>query len=426
MITLWLSFGLLCVVALVFLLWPLIRKTTQAEIELNNAERAHRVDENVRLFKEHIAEYENQLSEGRITEEEFAILKREHEVALLEDEASLRHMKGFQRASWVMPLLAVAACLVVGGAWVLYGKFGASDDVELRLAQDQKVQADKADIAAGKTPDINRIRPINALLEKRLSKMPEHVQYWFVLARNQMELSEFDRAVESYKQVHALDKDSPMVMAELAQAMFLRDDRVTNPEINDLVDKVLRAQPDNTMALGLSGIDAFSKKDYLKAIIQWEKVIKFVGQDSSTGEALSSGIEHAATLYLSSGGSLAELETSRMGRRVAISVSLADGIEADPDKVVFVYARAFEGAKMPLAIERLTVKDLPRVVILDESMAMTPAASLGSVDKIEVVARVSEDGSAVAKSGEWEGSVAPIDLSEKPPVIKVIIDRQIP
>ena len=80
---------------------------------------------------------------------------------------------------------------------------------------------------------------------------------------------------------------------------------------------------------------------------------------------------------------------------------------------------------MPLAIDRVKVSDLPRVVLLNESMAMTPAMSLGTVDKVEVVARISKDGTAAAKPGDWEGSLGPVDLTSVGSVINVIIDHQI-
>jgi cytochrome c-type biogenesis protein CcmH len=71
------------------------------------------------------------------------------------------------------------------------------------------------------------------------------------------------------------------------------------------------------------------------------------------------------------------------------------------------------------------VSDLPRVVFLDESMAMTPAMSLGTVDKVEIVARISTDGTATAKPGDWEGSLAPVDVATSGSVIDLTIDRQL-
>lgn len=425
MMSLWVGASLLSVIALGFVFWPLLRQRKEATTVALATEVNARLEENIRLFREHVTELGVQLADGRIDQTQYDQLKLEQERTLLDDEASVRAALPTGAGKFGVKTLACVAVLVLAGAWSLYHHLGSSADVEVRQAQELKQQLDTEDIKAGRNPDPVRTREVNRLIEARIADVPDHLQYWFFLARNYMELNEFDKAVNAYQQVLQRDKESPMVMAEVAQAMFLRDGRQTNPAINDLVTKVLKAEPDNTMALGLAGIDAFSKKDYVNAIKHWERVVKLVGEDTATGQSLSAGIERAATLFFAEGGSVEDLERSRAGRQIGIYVSLADGVKAQPDQVVFVYARAYQGAKMPLAIDRVKVSDLPRVVLLNESMAMTPAMSLGSFDKVEVVARISNDGTAAAKSGDWEGSLGPVDLTTSGPVVNVTIDHQV-
>ncbi len=387
MMSLWLGASLLCVVALGFVFWPLLRQRKEVTAAALATEVNARLEENIHLFREHIGELDTQLTEGRIDQAQYDQLKLEQERTLLEDEASVRAALPSAGGKFGSKTLALVAVAILFGAWSLYQHLGSSADVEVRQAQELKQQLDAEDIKAGRNPDPVRTREVNRLIEARLVDVPDHLQYWFFLARNYMELNEFDKAVGAYQQVLQRDKESPMVMAELAQAMFLRDERKTNPAINDLVAKVLKAEPDNTMALGLAGIDAFGKKDYVNAIKHWERVVKLVGAESPAGQSLASGIEHAATLFFNAGGTLEQLEASRNGRQIGVMVKLAEGVQVTPDQVVFVYARAFQGAKMPLAIDRVKVSELPRVVLLNESMAMTPAMSLGAFDKIELVSR---------------------------------------
>jgi len=423
--SLWVGASLLCLIALGFVFWPLLRQRKEATTVALATEVNARLEENIRLYREHIGELDVQLADGRIDQVQYDQLKLEQERTLLDDEASVRAALPTAAGKFGIKTLAAVAVLVLVGAWGLYHHLGSSADVEVRQAQELKQQLDVEDIKAGRNPDPVRTREVNRLIEARLADVPDHLQYWFFLARNYMELNEFDKAVNAYQQVLQRDKDSAMVMAELAQAMFLRDGRQTNPAISDLVAKVLKAEPDNTMALGLAGIDAFSKKDYINAMKHWERVVKLVGEDTPTGQSLSAGIERAATLYFAEGGTVGDLERARNGRQIGIHVSLADGVKAQPDQVVFVYARAYQGAKMPLAIDRVKVSDLPRVVLLNESMAMTPAMSLGTVDKVEVVARISNDGTAASKPGDWEGNLGPVDLNTAGAVVNVIIDHQV-
>lgn len=424
MMSLWIGAVLLSLMALGFVFWPLIRYGKQPNGQSSEVV-ADRLAENVRLFHEHIAELELQLASGRIDQAQFKQLKVEQERSLLDDEADIRAAQQSRTLGAGFKTLSVIALLVLAGSWALYHQLGSSADVEIRLAQELKLELDNGDYQAGRNPDPARARELVRLLEARLASNPEQLQYWFLLARMQMDLNNFSQAVTSYEQVLKRDAGSSMVMAELAQAMFLRDGNQVSQPIVDLVDKVLKAEPDNTMALGLAGINAFSKKDYVNAIKYWEHTVRLTGQDSPGSQSLMSGIEHAATLYFAEGGTEATLAAARAGRQLNINVSLADGVEASPEQIVFVYARTWQGAKMPLAITRVPVSELPKRVTLTEEMAMTPAMSLGSVDNVEVVARISQDGTAAAKTGDWQGSFGPVDMTSVPADLSITIDQKV-
>ncbi|MCK9564395.1 MAG: hypothetical protein M0R02_16915, partial [Bacteroidales bacterium] len=118
----------------------------------------------------------------------------------------------------------------------------------------------------------------------------------------------------------------------------------------------------------------------------------------------------------------ADLQT---GASLVVDVSLADGFDVPPETTVFVYARAWQGAPMPLAIARLTRADLPARVVLDNSLAMSPAMNLDSAAELEVVARVSFAGTATPAPGDIEGSQGPVGSDGDEP-LALVIDREIP
>ena len=99
--------------------------------------------------------------------------------------------------------------------------------------------------------------------------------------------------------------------------------------------------------------------------------------------------------------------------KVAVSLSPAVAKQAAPDDVVYVFARAVNGPRMPLAIVRKQVKDLPTTIVLEDSHDMGQGMTLSSVPEVIVVARVSKSGMANAQNGDLEGMSAPVKKGTK-------------
>ena len=105
---------------------------------------------------------------------------------------------------------------------------------------------------------------------------------------------------------------------------------------------------------------------------------------------------------------------------VSLSPALRD--KAPAGASVFVFARAAAGPPMPLAVQRLTVADLPAKVMLTEDMGMLPNMKLSQFPQIVIGARVSASGNAKAQSGDLQTLSAPIAVDTKTPVVLVIDD----
>jgi cytochrome c-type biogenesis protein CcmH len=113
--------------------------------------------------------------------------------------------------------------------------------------------------------------------------------------------------------------------------------------------------------------------------------------------------------------------TERITGTVTLSASLKG--QADPNDTLFVLARAAQGPKMPLAIIRKQVKDLPFSFTLDDSMAMQPQMKMSNFDQVIVVARVSKSGNAMPQPGDLMGMSKPLALGSKG--IKIDIDQPV-
>ena len=93
------------------------------------------------------------------------------------------------------------------------------------------------------------------------------------------------------------------------------------------------------------------------------------------------------------------------GASLAGQVDIATALKAkaSPEDTLFVFARAVDGPRVPLAILRKQVKDLPLTFTLDDSMAMNPAMRLSTATQVIVGARISKSGNAIAQPGDLQG-----------------------
>ncbi len=108
-----------------------------------------------------------------------------------------------------------------------------------------------------------------------------------------------------------------------------------------------------------------------------------------------------------------------------MTVSLSQAIRhlASENDAVFVYAKAMNGPPMPLAVKRITVRDLPANVTLSDDDAMIASMKLSSFDQIIVGARVSKSGNPVAQEGDLFIEIGGVDSNDLPPDLTLSISQ---
>ena len=433
MTTILLGMGSLGLLALAFVLWPLLRKRETSVAPLVESLSAERQQANVSLYQEHLADLDASLTRGAIDNDQYQTLLLEQQRALLEDSQSQSESSASTGQQGRVALLLIALVLpVLAGFW--YWQHGAAQDWQITQDIANKYQNDISAMQAGRRPDKQPALALINRLQSRLESKPDSQQNWYLLARTAMELQDYLLAIKAYQRLLQLAPDSGGIMAEQAQAMFLGNGNRISPDVASLVAKSLEFEPNNTTALGLAGIAAFEQKNYAIAIQSWRQALKVgvaegqIGQ-SSGAQALLGGIARAQELMgESADGTKGPTEGAAQAAPLSIrvSVKISQDIVAKPDQVVFVYARAWQGSKMPLAIRKLRVADLPLTVTLDESMAMAAGMTIGSTQELEVIARLSQDGGAIAQPGDWIGSSGKLEIEVSPANVAIEISEILP
>ena len=104
---------------------------------------------------------------------------------------------------------------------------------------------------------------------------------------------------------------------------------------------------------------------------------------------------------------------------VTLSPQLAT--QAKPDDVLFVFARAEDGQRMPLAVVRSSVAALPLRFHFDDSMALPGGRKLSEFKTVSIEARIAKAGKAQTSSGDLFGSISGVKPGKQ--VIRLSIDR---
>ncbi len=308
------------------------------------------------------------------------------------------------RATSSKPLLFgvtafVCALTVAGYAWL-----GTP-----RALNSELVAAAAAPAGADRPLTPEQIEAMIETLSARVKEQPNEAESWAMLGRAQVVLGRHAQAVPALKQAVALRGDDATLLTEYADALAVANGRNLDGEPSRLLAQALAIEPNNTKALLLLGMHAFQQKDYPKALQQWEKVVQ-LAPGGELAQQLQGVIAEARQRAGGAAPAASATAAAAPGTSVSGTVTLAPALaaKARPDDTVFIFARAAEGLRMPLAILRKRVKDLPLTFTLDDSMAMSPSARLSSVPRVVVGARISASGLATAQPGDLQGFSAPV------------------
>lgn len=332
------------------------------------------------------------------------------------------------RPSWnLIGLLSVSVFILAGAGYMWTGSPGTPS---------AGAPGSNAEAAAnGGAPHSTNDEAFAAAVEKlaeRLKGEPDNVEGWAMLARSYARMGRHAQAAPAFDKAIALQPTDARLMADYADTLAMQNGRDLEGAPLQMVERALKVEPDNAKALALAGTAAFNRKDYPGAVRYWERLAKTAPPDSGFLDQLQGSIDEArslggmpkgtpiqaaapaaeaapaapATPAPANAAAPAAASTALVTGTVRLSAALAK--QAAPTDIVFIYARPAEGSRMPLAILRHQVKDLPLEFKLDDSMAMSPAAKMSLFPKIVISARISKSGQAAATAGDLTGQSAPI------------------
>jgi cytochrome c-type biogenesis protein CcmH len=388
----WLIFALLVSLAAFFIILPLFKKEIENESVSLNTEQ---LDSGL-TFKDQKARLSKMLEEDLIDITEYSKLILEYERILL--RGADRYSKPItnisdNKGSWVLLL-----CLLLMPIFVfsMYNFLGASTDLNIAHLLDKR-----ANSGLSKLRRVELNKNLQEKIYNRLQDKPDHTYYSITLAQLKMENQDFLGAKESYLKILKLRPNDSDLLSEYAQALYFSENRKFTKEVRSIINKTIKLNPNNAVALGLNGINYFEQGLYRLAIISWENALKVTKKNTPEANALNASILHAKKF------------TNVNNYRLSVEIEVPEKYRINKDNIIYIYAREWEGSPRPLAAVKFRLSDLPKVVFLDDSMSMMGSKTLSSVEFLEIIARISGSGSVTPLPGDYQGSTGKFNAKEQ-------------
>jgi cytochrome c-type biogenesis protein CcmH len=377
----WATGAALAALALLLLLRPLLFSGSKSSFS--------RRDANVAIYRDQLRELAADLAAGKLAQADYDRARGELEARLLEDVAVPDEAQAARggRAALVslgvlLPVAALAVYLVVGNPRALQSP---THDLEAMVER----------------------------LAAHLNSNPDDPQGWALLARSYAAMGRFPESADAYAKAAVRAPRDAQLLADFADALAMARGQTLEGEPEKLVQRALEIDPSNLKALALAGTIEFNRRRFAAAAGYWQRMLPHVEPGSEDARIIQGNIAEARQL------------AGEKVKGVQGTVSLAPQLKskAGPDDTVFIYARAAEGPPMPLAVQRIRVRDLPATFSLTDAMAMAPGMNLSAHPRVVVTARVSKSGQANTQAGDLTGASKPVanDASNVAVVIDTLV-----
>ena len=383
----------LVLAAVVAMLRPLMRRHGGPAPDVGAA--------NLQILREQRAELDAELAGGSLSAEQHASACDELERRVL-DEASAAEQPAAARDAGILSAVALALAipLLAGGLYVALGTPMALDPILSKPVE--QATAEDIDVLVER-------------LAKRMNEQPNDPAGWALLGRTYAAMQRFEPARDAYKRALALEPKNASLLADYADALAMTQGRRLAGEPEQRVMEALAVDPQHLKALALAGSAAMERGDPKAAVGFWTRARDAAPPDSPFVDGLAASLREARAaaglpVEVGQAAPAPQPAAAPSGARLSVDVSLAPALAAQvqPGDTLFVFARAAEGPRMPLAIARRRADELPLTLTLDDSMAMQPQLKLSAFERVVVGARISRSGNATPQSGDLEGQSAPV------------------
>ena len=366
-----------------------------------------RREANLAIYRDQLGELERDLNEGSLAEGDFQAARGELQRRLLDEVQA--EAQGAPRAAsnnggrTTAYVLLVAIPLLSIAGYLALGRPQALDPANTQPRMNEQ-----------------QIDSMLVQLEEKLKAKPDDHKGWVMLARSYKVLGRFAEAAEAYGHGMALVDTDPVLMADYAEVLV----RVTGKfdgKPTELIAAALKIDPHEPQALFLAGAAASERRDFAAVADYWGRLLPQLEAGSEEEKSLGDAVDKARAIVEGKVGAAEPAAPTPETVSGEVTLSGKVAAQAKPDDLLFIFARPNEGSRMPLAVLRAKVSDLPLQFTFDDSMALPGGQKISDLPTISIEARVAKAGKAQTSSGDLFGIVKGLKPGTRG--VKVVIDQ---
>jgi len=401
MITFYIAAIVLVLLVLAALFRPFFWKTT--------VHHASRQQLNAAIYKEEIAKLEKERSEGLIDGATYEISHAEMRQRLFQDTSEDDGVAVLGSPKKTIIALTIFIPVI---AAAMYFWLGSAQQIADGGAKQQVAQQDVEKMVAG--------------LAAKMEQDPSNLKGWAMLARSYKVMGRPKDAEKAYDRAGSYLDTDPQLLADYADVSASNANGSFEGKPQAIINRALKADPNNMMALWLAGTADYNRGDYKGAVQVWGRLAKLLPADSEDMKMIQGSIMEARgkanlppePLVSQATSPVIAVSSKNINGTVEINPDLKSRIK--PDYIVMVIARA-PGARMPVAIMRGKAADLPLRFVLNDALAMTPDALISNLSEATIEVRISKSGQAKAEPGDLYSEIQTVKLGTNN--LKVVVDQ---
>lgn len=406
----------LLVIAMLFVLVPIIRKAKQAQLEISNAN----------VIKQRIEELEEEVAQGLISEKDKASSIKELKLALVDETANEdknHHAKVSTRLSVLLALPAIAV-----GVWVYIetNHFAALKEYEHVLSQvdalTQKVMSDN-----GQQVTANDYAKYALIIRQRLREAPDDAQGWMFLGQTQLAIGRIEDSIAAFERGLRIAPNDMNIRERLVNAYIASGSENALNKAQRQLDFLISSEPDNRKHRLLQTVVAAQRGDAIRAGQSFAMIKDQLTADSDfyqslVGQLRNIGVDES---LLTGTRSIQSESITTVQTEITVTPELLSKLP--PEGFLILFAQdALSGSQVPLAVKRIAIPQFPARLNLTTNDAMLPNMSIDSAEQIKITARISKDADVAVSSGELQGVLENVTATKNEAIsVKLIINQEL-